>query len=168
MENTKHRKKNRLAEFDYSSPGAYFVTICAKDMKCIFGRIASHADPMAAPHVELTPIGQCVEDAIRFYNASNAGFKFAHHIVMPNHVHVIVEIRHLEHAEGERGRSPPQNIVRNLKGYVTKQAGRPIWQKSYHDHVIRDQAGYEFIVGYIVNNPITWQKDCHFSMEEIS
>jgi hypothetical protein len=47
------------------------------------------------------------------------------------------------------------NIVQQLKSCVTKHLHHPIWQKSFHDHVIRTQTDYETIWLYIDSNPQT-------------
>ncbi len=50
-------------------------------------------------------------------------------------------------------------IVKQLKGYVSKQIGAAIWQKSFHDHIIRNQKDYDEIYNYICKNPIRWRYD---------
>ena len=63
---------------------------------------------------------------------------------------------------GDRGRSPLQYVVRNIKSYVTKQAGFPIWQKSFHEHIIRNEAEYQAIWRYIDENPARWTEDKYY------
>ncbi len=53
-------------------------------------------------------------------------------------------------------------VVQQIKGYVTKQIGIPIWQKLFHDHVIRNEQDYREIWEYIENNPAKWEEDCFF------
>ena len=50
-----------------------------------------------------------------------------------------------------------------MKGYATKQIGYSIWQKSFHDHIIRNEQDYIRIAEYIENNPINWEKDCFYT-----
>lgn len=77
--------------------------------------------------------------------------------VMPNHVHLLL----LFQGDGRVMRAPTvSNIVQQLKSCVTKHLHHPIWQKSFHDHVIRTQTDYETIWLYIDSNPQTWQTDC--------
>lgn len=87
---------------------------------------------------------------------------------MPNHIHMILTL-----AE-DRGRTMcapthrptiPQ-IVHGMKEAITKTVGFPIWQKSYHDHIIRNEADYLRIWEYIDTNPIKWREDCYFKEEE--
>jgi len=63
---------------------------------------------------------------------------------------------------GDRGRSPLQQIVRNLKSYVTRMAGFSPWQKSFHDHIIRDETEYHRIWKYIDDNPTLWTEDLYY------
>jgi len=146
------RKPNRLKDYDYSQSGAYFVTICTKDHKHLFGKITVGASVLARPNIELSSLGRLVNSAIEHYNTNAINFVFDRCAIMPNHLHAIIIIHD---AAGERGRSPLRNIVRNLKGYVTKQAGKTSWQKSFHDHINRNEADYLRIAQYIENNPIT-------------
>lgn len=51
------------------------------------------------------------------------------------------------------------HIIQQFKGYITKQTGKSIWQKSFYDHVIRDETDYQMIWRYIDENPIRWEED---------
>ena len=51
-------------------------------------------------------------------------------------------------------------VIKQWKGAITKQAGTSIWQKSFHDHIIRNEREYEKIWNYIDGNPLCWEKDC--------
>ena len=46
---------------------------------------------------------------------------------------------------------------------VSKETGMPIWQRSFHDHIIRDRRDYEEISQYIQKNPSTWRNDCFYT-----
>jgi REP element-mobilizing transposase RayT len=64
--------------------------------------------------------------------------------------------------------SSPTSIltaVGQMKRCVSKKAGTAIWQRSFHDHVIRDKNDYEKIAKYIYENPIKWQYDCFYTEE---
>ena len=150
------RKANRLTKYDYSQNGAYFVAICTKDHAQIFGKIPVGATVPGRPPVELTQLGTMIQDAIEYYNANAKDFIFDHYVIMPNHIHAIIVIMG---EAGDRGRSPLQGIVRGLKAYVTKQAGFSPWQKSFNDHIIRNEARYLMITEYIQTNPAKWAKD---------
>jgi len=64
---------------------------------------------------------------------------------------------------GDRGRAPLQTVIRNMKSYISKQIGFSPWQKSFHDHIIRNEDEYFRIAQYIQDNPINWQQDCFFT-----
>jgi REP element-mobilizing transposase RayT len=78
---------------------------------------------------------------------------------MPNHIHMIIII---DSEAGDRGRSPLQTIIRNMKAYVSKQIGFSPWQKSFHDHIIRNEEDFNSIAEYIDNNPSNWADDCFY------
>jgi len=152
------RKNIRLKEYDYSRAGAYFVTICIKDGHEMLGEIVG-ATVLGGPHVQLSEIGRVLDSAIVYYHKSS-NIQIPNYVIMPNHIHMIVMLL----AEtGDRGRSPLQHIVRNLKSYITKQIGFSIWQKSFHDHIIRDKSEYHRIWQYIDENPIRWQEDEYYT-----
>jgi len=121
------RKNIRLQEYDYSQMGYYFVTFCTKDKEELFGRIVG-TTALGRPFVELMPLGKCVEETIQI--ANNENVKIDKYIVMPNHVHMIVI---LQQGTDDRGRSSLQQVVRNVKSFVTKFVrigyfGRHVWR----------------------------------------
>ena len=81
---------------------------------------------------------------------------------MPNHIHMLISI----YNENGRAMHAPtiSQIVQQLKGIVTKQIGYSVWQKLFHDHIVRNKNDYEKIWQYIDTNPQNWQKDCFYSM----
>ena len=155
-----NRKPNRLPQFDYSTPGAYFITICTKDrQKMLWENVgASIARPQAP---QLSRAGQIVEQAIRNIASHYPAIAVDHYVVMPNHIHLLLQIR-----TDESGRpmvAPTiSTVVQQMKGYVTKQLGVSIWQKLFHDHVVRNEKDYQIIWEYIENNPIRWELDCFY------
>ena len=159
------RKKIRLTGYDYSKPGYYFVTFCTKDMKHLFGEIIAPAAPVGATapgrqYMNLTPLGKCVDETIQVANKGNVIID--KYIIMPNHVHAIIILAAGD--SGDQGRSPLQNVVRNIKSYVRKQAGYDIWHPRFHDHIIRNKDKYALIWNYIDNNPALWEKDKYYSV----
>ena len=93
------RKPIRLPDYDYSTPGAYFVTICTKDRKCILSNLTVGADALGGPHLQLTDTGKIVEQYILSTDLIS-GFRVEKYVVMPNHIHMILWI------EGGPPRSP--------------------------------------------------------------
>ncbi len=154
------RKKIRLKDYDYSQAGHYFITMCVKDRHELLGKVVGATvlgRPCPAPYVELTDIGRVVDAAIKYNDRDNISIR--QFVVMPNHIHMIIAIMALD--TGDRGRSPLQMILRNMKAYVTKQIGFSMWQKSYHDHIIRNEKEYYQIWQYIDENPTRWSEDCY-------
>ena len=138
------RKQNRLENYDYSQNGAYFITICVKDRKRLLSDIVGDD-----AHIVPKKYGCVVEKYI--LNVPEIE-KF---VIMPDHIHLIIKIDN-----GSMWASTPtkkvENIVRSLKILVTKEIGKPIFQRSYYDHVIRNQEDYNEIWEYIDNNPKKW------------
>ncbi len=143
------RKHPRLKNYDYSTENYYFVTICTHEKKCIFG----------APDC-LNQHGMIAQLAIRNIPIHFPGVEVNKFVVMPNHIHMIVEL--------------PQNIadlsvmIGQYKAFVTKKIRElspdmNVWQRSFHDHIIRNQQGYEKIWQYINNNPVKWEEDCFYT-----
>ena len=83
------------------------------------------------------------------------------YVIMPNHIHLIIllhgTMRTLSSAQNI------ENIIRSLKTLVTKEAKIPIWQRSYHDHIIRGEKDYNKIWEYIDTNVIKWHTDCFYN-----
>ena len=154
------RKPNRLSYFDYSTPGAYFVTICVEGKRCILGDIvgASIARP---PIVQLSTYGKIVDAVIREIPAHYPAVSVDHYVVMPNHVHLLLQINTDE--DGRPMVAPTiSTVVQQMKGVVTKRIGKSIWQKLFHDHVIRGEKDYLKIWEYIDINPARWKEDCFY------
>ena len=151
------RKKNRLADYDYSQPGAYFVTVCTKDRKCILSTVVG-ADAHIGPQVRLTKTGQVA----RRYLETIPGI--GPYVIMPNHVHMIIHVPDQEPGNGPMRASAPTVgiLIRAWKGLVTKALGQSIWQRSFYDHVIRSEQEYTEIGEYILGNPGKWAEDKYF------
>ena len=154
------RKPKRIPHFDYSTPGAYFVTICTQNRQKIFWENVGAS--IARPQIpRLSHAGQIVEQAIKNIGPHYPAISVEHYVVMPNHIHLLLQIN-----TDENGRpmvAPTISIVvQQMKGYVTKQLGRSIWQKLFHDHVIRNENDYRIIWEYIENNPTQWEQDCFY------
>lgn len=154
------RKPNRLAGYDYDRPGGYFVTICTKGREELLGAVVG-ADVLIGPEIELSPIGRIVYDVLAQMPSMD---KF---VVMPNHIHAIVRL------EGEGGAmrtSPPTTslsmMIRYFKREVTRRCGRNIWQRTFHDHIIRNEQDRLRIWQYIDTNPAKWEEDCYYTEVE--
>lgn len=168
------RKPTRLREYDYSSPGAYFITICSYRRKCLFSDIVGAIHE--SPENKLTQYGKMVEQVIeRLPDRFNVSIP--KYVIMPNHIHLIIEItdnneeRAIRESPLRRSRSTIDKIVGFLKMNVSKQIHKEypqnIWQRSYHDHIIRDENDYREIWEYIDTNVYKWEEDCFYNKKEI-
>lgn len=112
----------------------------------------------------LLPIGMICDTQLNaLLNRYN--IKIDKYVIMPNHIHLIVNIE-----REEQSPSPTiGEIICAFKSITTKIAnkndgitGRKIWQRSYHDHIIRGDCDYKKIWDYIDTNPLKWKDDCFF------
>ena len=172
MENKLPVRKNlRLREFDYNTPGAYFITFCTHNRSNILSRIVGAIQESPVSH--LSTCGMIVDSVIRSV-PERFLVTLDRYVIMPNHVHLIVMISE-EDARRAIPESPLQDrsIISKVVGYIKMNASKAIrqqygdvtvWQRGYHDHVIRNQADYEMIAKYIHENPLRWELD-KFYME---
>ena len=154
------RKPNRLKNFDYSMPNAYFITICTTQRKNLLWQ--SVGASIARPeNVELSPYGIITDTAIKNIPKTYPAITVDHYVVMPNHIHLLLQIQSDLH--GRPMVAPTiSTVVQQMKGYITKQIGHSIWQKFFHDHVIRNEQDYLKIWNYIDSNPAKWTEDCFY------
>ena len=112
----------------------------------------------------LSRYGRLVDEAIREIPLHYPAVSVDHYVVMPNHIHLLLQI-HTD-ADGRPMVAPTvSRVVQQLKGAITKRIGYSVWQKLFHDYVIRGEKDYWKIWQYIENNPAKWEEDC-FYMEE--
>jgi REP element-mobilizing transposase RayT len=167
-----HRRSIRLRDYEYSSSGAYFVTICAFQRECLFGE-------MADGEIRLNEVGHLVDDSWRQILDHFSGVDIDRYVIMPNHFHGIVttvgagfprpDSRNVAHQGGE---TPPQRqaTLGQIVGYFKYQStktinqtrdnpGLPVWQRNYYERVIRNERELAAIRQYIVDNPGKWAED---------
>ena len=142
------RKSARIPNFDYSSCNYYFVTICAYHRRCLFGQ----------PN-NLNELGKIIQEQIMQIPSHYESVILDHFVVMPNHIHMIIGLNgsgsDLTHVIGQY-KSGVTRIIRKTKPDIE------VWQRSFHDHVIRNQKEYEKIWNYIEGNPMKWDEDCFY------
>ena len=164
------RKPNRLPYFDYSTPGAYFITICTERRLPILSKIVG-GGALDAPHVHLTKAGQAVQRYILSGN-NISGITVDKFVVMPNHIHIILLVDETASDGTSKAPSPTNAViphfVSTLKRFCHRDIGKNIFQRSYHDHVIRNEQDYLKIWQYIDTNPVKWQDDCFYVPTEES
>ena len=158
------RKPNRMKGFDYSSNGMYFITLCTKERRRIFWNDVGAT--IGRPWEELlSSNGKIANEAIKNISKIYSAVTVENYVIMPNHIHMILQIH-----VGEDGRpmvAPTiSTVIQQMKGYVTKKIGFPVWQKLFHDHVIRNDADYRKIYEYIESNPAKWQEDEYYQNPE--
>ena len=192
MDNEKElpqRKDIRLKNYDYSSPGAYFVTICTENRKNYFWngsidpqvfdwhsvgancvRPQNSIDPQVfdwhsvgancvrPQNLPLSKIGKIVLDELERWNQTYPAVTLYSYVIMPNHLHIMVVISADEYGRPQVAPTV-ERMVKQFKGAITKKVGKPIWQKSFIEHVIRNIKDYETRLNYIYENPIRWYYD---------
>ena len=160
------RKNIRLSKYDYSKAGYYFVTICVQDGHELLGQIVG-GGVLDAPHVQVSNYGAIVEKHILAINEHYKDVSIEKYIVMPNHVHMLVFIRATK--EDGASRTPPPTganayiprLISTLKRFVHKDCGFKLFQRNFHDHIIRNEKEYQKIWQYIDSNPANWEEDCY-------
>lgn len=166
MKKINKRKSIRLKEYDYSQSGAYFITICTKDRINILSNINKNVG-VNLVYTHLTPIGELVNKTI-IELKNNFNIEINYYVIMPNHIHMIIEIYENKKAD-TRTVLTLSNIICYLKSKTTvnylkynkenKLHNKKLWQRNYYEHIIRDKKEMEEIIKYIINNPINWDKD---------
>ena len=157
------RKDIRLKNYDYSSSGGYFLTICTLERRNYFWDNVG-ATIGRPQDVILSHYGNIVDEAINNISSIYPAIKVDCYVIMPDHIHLLLIVRSDEY--GRPMVAPTMSrVVQQLKGYITKRIGSSIWQKLFIDHVIRNRMDYEEHVKYIYENPMRWQFD-HLYMNE--
>ena len=136
------RKRLRLKNYDYAREGYYFLTLCTKGRRQILSEVSY--DDRHCTAIRLTPYGTIVEAFIRSIPGIDK------YVIMPNHIHMIIH------------KSNGKSIVSDMRAFkslITKTIGTSIWQPSYYDHVIRNDADYLEKWRYIEENPARWAED---------
>lgn len=181
-----HRRSIRLKGYDYSQPGAYFVTLVAHQREALFGKMVDGV-------VNLNGLGSLAMNewcrlGERFENVIVDEF-----IVMPNHLHgvLFIQANRLTHSNAIVGAGQKDTILPGIPplapplpnapgltpaslgvivgAYKSKTArlinglrhtpGLPVWQRNYYEHIVRDEAELNRIRQYIQNNPLQWAED---------
>lgn len=136
----------RLREFDYSLPGAYFLTVCTKSRRQILSTIHEGCTILSA-------VGRICETQLLLLE-ERYPIKIERHVIMPNHVHMLLSLYRAE-------QSPAPTISDVLCSSVTTKLvntemhtpGNVVWQRSFYDHVVRNEDDFRDVWQYIDNNP---------------
>ena len=173
-----HRRSVRLRGVDYGQPGLYFVTICTFGRQSVFGAVR-------AGEMHLSAFGEIARDEWLRTPTLRAGVALDAFVVMPDHVHLLVGIVGNDVGTGDARRGtarcaptptePTQRfgtmkpesipaIVRAYKSAVTRHIRQldptaRVWQRGYHDRIVRHPREAEAIRRYIAENPARWDPD---------
>ncbi|MEK7495535.1 MAG: transposase [Patescibacteria group bacterium] len=160
----KHRKSNRLLNFDYSSSGYYFITICTKNRQEYFGNIINN-------EMVINEIGKIVEAQWLWLEKQYKHVELDEFKIMPNHFHGIIIIKNKSNPVGtgldlslQKKHLSLSNIIGAFKTTSSiriHKKGLKIfqWQRSFYDHIIRNEKSFYYICQYIKNNSINWSED---------
>jgi putative transposase len=194
----RNRKPNRLGNYNYASDNLYFVTSCVQNRICCFGEIVrtgcdgvGTGRDLSLPKMVLNEFGKIAEKQW-YWLAEQYPYITSHaFVVMPNHIHGIVEIdryRNIEdvYGTGRNNVGTGRNNVgtgrdlslrmkikslSELMGAYKTSVSKQIhllgllnfaWQRSFYDHIIRNGCSFNLICDYIRNNPAKWEQDSFF------
>ncbi|MEH2196619.1 MAG: transposase [Nostoc sp.] len=171
-----HRHSIRLKGYDYTQPGAYFITICSKGRQCLFGNVVNG-------EMQLNSLGHIAFNCWQTIPDHFPHIELDTFVVMPNHLHGILIItdkpvgtqqfcalnQHLDCNTEQFGKPLPGSIstvIRSYKGVVSKRInkiwqikGQSIWQRNFYEHIGREQKSVDNIREYILYNPLHWADD---------
>ena len=149
------RKNIRLNDYNYSSNGAYFITICTKNKENLLWKNVGANCVRPLDQLPLSKIGIVIENEIYKLNTVYENIKVDKYQIMPSHIHLIIFI--YEDSNGRTQFAPTiSRIIKQFKGSITKQIGFSIWQKSFYDRIIRNEKEYQSVWNYIHNNPLKY------------
>jgi len=166
----RHKRRSiRLQGYDYSQAGAYYFTICTRDRECLFGEVVDG-------QMRLNQTGQIIHTVWDSLPQFYVGCELDAFLIMPNHLHGVIVIGEPVGAIHEsplppvriadRRRMLLSKILGRFKMVSAKQInilqatqGKPVWQRNYYEHVIRDDRSLNRIRQYIADNPAQWEFD---------
>lgn len=162
--NLPKRKIIRLKGFDYNTGATYFITICTHNRKAILSKIVGSIHESIAK-IQLTENGRIVERQIKNL-PERFEIKIDNYVIMPDHIHLLLTIPERSIRESTLRAKSKRSIMSKVIGYLKMNTskemhqrgydGKPIWQRSYYDHIIRGQNDYNEKYEYIENNPTKW------------
>jgi REP element-mobilizing transposase RayT len=176
-----HRRSIRLKGYDYTQVGAYFITICTWQGKCLFGDVVNN-------EVQLSHYGETVRLKWHYLPRRYPHVQLDAFVIMPNHVHGIIflidgnatnvcgvgaglEKIHDQKTDLFCKTSPYQRhglpeVISGFKTFSARRinqirclAGVPVWQRNYYECIIRSEESLQKIRKYIIKNPLFWQQD---------
>ena len=172
------RKPTRLKKFDYSSAGAYFVTICIRDRMNILSEIVKTdltatdktnglavGEGLAPPEitVKLKPCGEIAKEQLQLIEERFSSVTVEDYVIMPDHIHAIIFLH--ENAGGASPSPTLNDVVCAFKSLTSRSCKQKygiekIFQRSSAEHIVRDRDDYETRRKYIYENPKRWYYRC--------
>ena len=163
------RKPLRLSEFNYAAPGVYFITICTHQHKCTLGEVCRGG-------ALLRPFGRICAAEIRALQ-QRFNVRVEKYVIMPNHLHLLLSVGEVktEPARAEQSPAPTtisdmicafKSVTAKLINQEEQTPGRNCWQRSFYDHVVRNEQEYLKIWEYIEENPLKWELDRFYEEQE--
>mgnify|MGYP003295365518 CR=1 FL=1 len=169
-------KSHRLQNYNYSSNGSYFITICTKNKECLLGDITVADDTVSDLQTDnindsiyhksinakiiLSDYGKTTYKYIESSKTAYENLAVDNYVIMPNHIHLIISV---SSAQQTLSSSPQHALiphyVATLKLLITRETGFSLFQRNYHDHIIRNEKEYEKIWDYIDTNVSNWVAD---------
>ena len=186
-----NRKPTRLKGYNYKTNGCYFITICTEGKKCIFSEIVGEGFPLP----KLTSYGNIAEKWINKIPEKYPTVEVERFVIMPNHIHLLLLLsnddiggrgnpsptnplaveRELTYNADGRGNPSPTitsivDVVAWLKYRITQECNiggkrKKLLQRSFHDHIVRNDEDYQQIARYIQENPLKWELDCFYTKQ---
>ena len=167
MENPQYpqRKRMRVKGLDYSKQGAYFITICTHNRQPLFGEIVWDHSVGATLRGRPNKPDRMIEKWLLEIENKFPNTEIDEYVIMPDHIHAILFFT------GDHTGSPLQDIVdwfktmttneyiRGVKEGIYEPYNKSFWQRSYFDHMIRNQDDLYETRKYIINNPRAWYYD---------
>ena len=168
-------KPHRLQNYNYSSNGSYFITFCVKNKECLLGEIVAvdalidrpTNNPNDSIYIKatssemiLSDYGKIILNHIETGKTKYNNISVDNYVIMPNHLHMILSVSDentIKSSCVQHALIP--EYIRTLKTLTTKEIGFSIFQRNYHDHIIRDEKEYEKIWDYIDTNVSNWVAD---------
>ncbi|MFH0790600.1 MAG: transposase [Candidatus Omnitrophota bacterium] len=182
------RKQIRLKNYDYSLNGYYFVTVCSYNRESVFGEMINNEKSVGANgcwpdnnaiQIKLNKFGLIVDEELKNTENIRHEIKLDRYMIMHNHLHCIIIINRADGKFNRAASRPPLQIsnivnrkqtlssfVSGFKSVVTKRINilrdtprKPVWQRSFYDHIIRNDRSLNAIREYITTNPENWEND---------